>query len=131
MSYFILNNKRERPHAEIYGRDNELAGVALYDYDDKQARHAFNRDFREVKPGTLALVFGKDRTVKNIFTVTGTKKKYATDLKLDVFVIYGEMYDSLPERLRYRDFISLNKLSNPNLDRDNNFRRGMCVAHVY
>jgi len=33
MSYFILNNKRERPHAEIYGRDNELEGIALYDYD--------------------------------------------------------------------------------------------------
>jgi hypothetical protein len=131
MSYFILNNKRERLHAEIYGRDNELGGVALYDYDDKQARHAFNRDFQEMKPGTLALVFGKNRTVKNIFRVTGTKKKYAYDLKLDAYVIYGELYESLPERLRYRDFITLNRLSNPNLDPENNFRRGMCVAHVY
>src|SRR5688572_2993119 len=130
MSYFILNNKRERPHAEIYGRDNELEGIALYDYDDKQARHAFNRDFQELKPGTLALVFGKDRTVRNIFKVTGTKKKFARDLKLEVFVIYGELHDSLPESVRYRDFVTLNQLSNPNLDDDNNFRRGMCVAHV-
>lgn len=129
MSYFILNNKREA-HAEIYGRDNELVGVALYDYDDKQARHAFNRDFQEMKPGTLALVFGRDRTVKNIFRVTGKKKKYARDLKLDAYVIYGELFESLPERLRYRDFIALNGLSNQNLDPENNFRRGMCVAHV-
>lgn len=131
MSYFILNNKRERLHAEIYGRDNELGGVALYDYDDKQARHAFNLDFQEMKPGVLALVFGKDRTVKNIFRVTGTKKKYAHDLKLDAYVIYGELYESLPEPLRYCDLISLNRLSNPNLDPGNNFRRGMCVAHVH
>jgi len=131
MNYFILNNKRERPHRSIYHLDDELKGFPIYDYDDKQARHAFNLDFQEMKAGSLALVFGSDLAVKDIFRVTGTKKKYAEDIRQEVLVIYGEHVDTLPETLRYRDFITINKLSNPNLDPNNNFRRGMLVAHVY
>ncbi len=100
-------------------------------YDEKQARHAFNSDFKEIKPGDRALVFGKDRKVELIFRVTGTKKQPAPDLPKEVFVIYGEYFDRLVESMRYRDFITRERLSNPNLDPDNNFRRGMLAAHVY
>lgn len=116
MSYFILNNKRDRPHAQLYDRDNQLKGLPIYDYDDKQARHAFNLDFQEMKAGSLAPVFGRDLTIKDIFRVTATKRKHAKDLNQDVFVIYAERFDSLPGRLRYRDFITVNNYSNPNLD---------------
>jgi hypothetical protein len=131
MNTFILNNKEERPHREIYDLDDKLKGFAIYDYDEKQARHAFNSDFKEIKAGDRALVFGKDLKVKLIFRVTGTKKQRAPDLPKEVFVIYGEYFDNLAEPIRYRDFISKNRLSNPNLDQDNNFRRGMLVAHMY
>ncbi|HVS82244.1 MAG TPA: hypothetical protein VHE60_10985 [Pyrinomonadaceae bacterium] len=131
MKYFILNNKRERPHRSIYALDDELRGFPIYDYDDKQALHAFNLEFQEMKPGSLALVFGQDLMVKDIFRVTGTKRKHASDLGKDVFVVYGEYLDSLGQPVRYRNFIAMNKLSNPNLDPNNNFRRGMLVAHVY
>jgi hypothetical protein len=131
MSYFILNNIRERPHSDIYESDTHLHGIPIYDYDDKQARHAFNLDFQEMKAGSQALVFGRNRKVKDIYRVTGTKRKYAKDIHLDVFVIYGERCDSLPKPVRYRDFITANKLTNPKLDAQNNFRRGMCVAHVH
>ncbi len=74
MNTFILNNKGERNHRQIYPLDDKLKGFAIYDYDEKQAHHAFNSDFRQIKPGDRALVFGKDLKVKLIFRVTGTKK---------------------------------------------------------
>lgn len=116
MSYFILNNIRERPHSALYEADDELKGIAIYDYDDKQARLPFNLDFQEMKKGSLALVFGRDRKVRDIHRVNGTSRKRANDLNLDVLVIYGELCDSLSEPTGYRDFITANKLSNPNLD---------------
>lgn len=131
MSYFILNNIRERPHSDIYEPDNQLTGIPIYDYDDKQARHAFNKDFQEMKPRGLALIFGRDRKVKDIYRVTGTKRGYAKDLHFYVSEVYAERCESLPKSVRYRDFITTNRLSNPNLDPHHNFRRGMCVAHVY
>lgn len=127
--YFILNNIRQRPHQVIYPKD-ALQGVPIYDYDDKQAAHAFNSDFQEMLPGTLALIFGKDRRVKDIFRVTGTGKESASDLGIEVFVIRGEHVDSLPEPIRNQEFIVKNKLTNANLDSSYNFRRGMLVAHL-
>lgn len=131
MNYFILNNKMERNHRDVYGIDDQFKGVAIYDYDEIQARHAFNTDFPEMRPGMFALVFGKDLMVKNIYQITGTTVKYAADLKWQMFVIYGEYVDMLAKPIRYRDFITVNGLSNPNLDPRNNFRRRMLVAHVY
>ncbi len=131
MTYFILNNKRQRPHHDIYPSDDELKGIPIYDYDDKQAARASSSDFQEMAAGSLALVFGKNLGVKDVFRVTGTKKKHASDLGKDVFVVYGEFRESLAESVRYRDFVGINNLSNPRLDNANNFRRGMLVAHVY
>jgi hypothetical protein len=131
MTYFILNNKRQRPHGIIYPLDNEFQGVPIYDYDDKQAARASNSDFQEMTAGSFALVFGKNLRVKDVFRVTCTKKKHASDLGKDVFVVYGEFSESLAESVRYRDFVGMNELSNPRLDNANNFRRGMLVAHVY
>lgn len=128
--YFILNNKMERNHRHVYGMDDELNGVAIYDYDEFQAAHAFNKDFQEMRPGALALVFGNNLMVKAIVRVTGTKLKYADDLKWNMSVIYAEYFDTLVQPIRYRDFISVNRLSNPHLDPNNNFRRRMLVAHV-
>ena len=131
MSFFILNNKRERPHQQIYPLDTELRGVPIYDYDDKQKARASNTDFQEMTAGNLALVFGKNLKVNKIFRITGTKKKPASDLGgQEVFVVYGEYIESLDQPVRYRDFVSSNNLSNLKLDSSNNFRRGMLVAHV-
>jgi hypothetical protein len=131
MNTFILNNKSERNHREIYPLDDELKGFAIYDYDERQAQHAFNSDFTLIQSGDRALVFGKDLKVELIFRVTGTKRQQAPDLPKEVFVIYAENFDRLVESMRYRDFIIVNGLSNPNLDPENNSRRGMLVAHVY
>ena len=130
MNTFMLNNIDERPHREIYDLDENLKGFAIYDYDENQARHAFNTDFKEIQPGDRALVFGKDRKVELIFRVTGTKRQRAPDLPKDVFVIYGQYFDRV-KSMRYRDFITRERLSNRNLDPDNNFRRGMLVAQLY
>ena|SRR5437588_8038364 len=132
MSFFILNNKRERPHQDLYPLDAELRGLPIYDYDDKQKARASNTDFQEMTAGNLALVFGKNLKVDKVFRITGTKKKVASDLGgQEVFVVYGEYVESLSHPVRYRDFVRSNNLSNPKLDPANNFRRGMLVAHVY
>jgi len=131
MTYYILNNKRQTPHGIIYALDSEFEGVPIYDYDDKQAVRASNSDFQEMTAGSLALVFGKNLRVKDVFRVTGTKKKHASDLGKDVFVVFGEFCESLPESVRYRDFVGMNELSNPRLDHTNNFRGGVLVAQVY
>ena len=91
MNTFILNNKTERNHSEIYPLDDELKGFAIYDYDERQSQHAFNSDFTLIKPGDRALVFGKDLEVELVFRVTGTRKQRAPDLAKEVFVIYGEL----------------------------------------
>src|SRR5438132_1154883 len=96
MSFFILNNKRERPHQQLYSLDTELSGVPIYDYDDKQKARASNTDFQEMTTGSLALIFGKNLKVNKIFRITGTKKKPAPDLGgQEVFVVYGRYVESL------------------------------------
>src|SRR5437016_3270687 len=121
MSFFILNNKRERPHQQLYSLDTELSGVPIYDYDDKQKARASNTDFQEMTTGSLALIFGKNLKVNKIFRITGTKKKPAPDLGgQEVFVVYGRYVESLDRPVRYRDFVSSNNLSNPKLDPVNN-----------
>lgn len=130
MDTFILNNKSERNHREIYHLDDESKVFAIYDYDERQGRHAFNSDLVKITPGDRALVFGKDLKVEFVFRVVKTRKQRAPDLGKEVFVIYGQYLDKLVEPIRYRDFIRQNRLSNPNLDPGGNFRRGMLVAHV-
>jgi hypothetical protein len=127
MNIFVLNNKAfERQHREIYPLDNKLEGFAIYDYDARQVGR--NPDLNMIRPGDLALVFGKDRTVKDIYRVTGIRARYAPDVNKDVFVIYGERFASLDERMIYSQFITANKLSCSRVDHNNNFTIGMLTT---
>ena len=127
VALFILNNKAfERRHREIYPLDKDRKGFAIYDYDEKQLRR--NGDLSKINAGDLALVFGKDRKVKDVFRVAGTRATYAPDVDKHVFVIYGERFGSLNEPMIYSRFITENRLSCAEVDRNNNFTIGMIAT---
>ncbi len=132
MIYF--NNLKGRDYKRAYGEtesktDNKQEIVSdpiIFDLDDNQAIDAMNEDWKQVKPGQMAMVVdGDEKLDSTVYKVTAIERKRDLATHTESFIVRGSVISKLPVKgNRYNISFMLHGIAHKRLT-DGCFQRGV------
>ncbi|WP_076414363.1 hypothetical protein [Shewanella sp. UCD-KL12] len=136
MIYF--NNLKGRDYKRAYGETESetenktgnkqeiISDPIIFDLDDNQAIDAMNEDWKQVKPGQMAMVVdGNEKLDTTVYKVTAIERKKDVATHTESFIVRGSAISKLPVKGdRYNISFMLHGIAHKRLT-DGCFQRGV------